>query len=243
MLWFDAFSGFKMRLHVWGVLIWIRPLVHKVDVTKNWELAVENSSPLHVCCFFFLDVCARLREHLLHTMWFKWGNVIYADSVTDTHTPFGKMFVFLKDLCWKGVWCYWWEQEGVACGAVIKLDRRRRRRKKVGHWASRSVKQRWHHSYTTSALRLHNAHVATASTRCWYTTANIFLPPLILIAYHSCLFLNLLTSSVFSVWVCVSVNVLSASVFQCVDKVPLPLIMFPQNVVIGRLCWQNSNLR
>lgn len=50
-----------------------------------------------------------------------------------------------------GLWCYWQEHEGVAWHAVIKLDRRRRRRK-VGHWASGSVKHKWHHSYTTSAL-------------------------------------------------------------------------------------------
>lgn len=46
-----------------------------------------------------------------------------------------------------------WKVEGVAFGAVIKLDRRRkRRRRKVGQSASRSVNHRWHHGYTSLAL-------------------------------------------------------------------------------------------
>lgn len=57
-----------------------------------------------------------------------------------------------KDLCRGRAQRHWKEQKGVAFGAVICLDGRKSR--KVGHWASRSVKHRWHHSYTTNALLL-----------------------------------------------------------------------------------------
>lgn len=79
----------------------------------------------------------------------KWSS----DLVWRTHYFVLKAPVTQKDHLWKDLcrWRdqrHWKEQKGVGFGPVIYLDGRKRR--KVGHWASRSVKHRWHHSYTSS---------------------------------------------------------------------------------------------
>lgn len=93
--------------------------------------------------YFISLLPAEVKEH--HSVP-KWSSVAHSFVLK---VPITQKDHLWKDLCRRKDQHYWKEQKGVTFGAVICLDGRKSR--KVGHWASRSVKHRWHHSYTISA--------------------------------------------------------------------------------------------
>lgn len=110
------------------------------------ELNTKELSEL-INCTVFLLCLLRCRKIIV-----PWRDPVWRTFSFVLKVPITQKDHLWKDLCRRRAQRYWKEQKGVAFGAVICLDGRKSR--KVGHWASRSVKHRWHHSYTTSARLL-----------------------------------------------------------------------------------------